>query len=115
MGLIRDTLLLRQYLRAKALSNLIDDLEEGDGKSKKGRKPKRVQREENTERHLGFWDFLDKQIQDEKKEEKEAPQSWKEMAKSVIPLILFIILMFIVLLLIDLYQRHVGSANPIFG
>ena len=115
MGLIKDTLLLRQYLRAKALSNLIDDLEEGDDKSKKGRKSKRVQKEVNTERHLGFWDFLDKQIQDEKKEEKEAPQSWKEMAKSVISLVLYIILMFIVLLLIDLYQRHVGSANPIFG
>lgn len=115
MGLIRDTLLLRQYLRAKALSNLIDELEEGDGKSKKDRKPKRVLKEENTERHLGFWDFLDKQIQDDKKEEKNNPQSWKDLVKVVIPLILFVIVIFIVLFLIDLYQRHVGSANPIFG
>ena len=64
---------------------------------------------------MTLWDFLDKQIQEEKKDEKENPQSWKEMVKSALPLILFIFFMLIILLLIDLYQRYVGSANPIFG
>ena len=109
MGLIRDTLLLRQYLRAKALSNLLGDLEEGDGKSKKDRKPKRVQKEENTERHLGFWDFLDKRIQEEKKEEQENPTSVKDVLKYIGILLLISLGAYLLLKLVDLFEHWWGT------
>ena len=69
MGFIRDTIFLRQYLKAKALSDLIDDIEEDREQPKKKRKSKRVQQDKNDKRHLGFWDFIDKQLQEQKQQE----------------------------------------------
>ena len=66
-------------------------------------------------KHLGFWDFIDKQIQDAKKDENDNPQSWKDVLKAIISFVLLFLFIVAIMVLIDLYQRHVGSANPIFG
>ena len=112
MGLIRDTLLLRQYLRAKSLSNLIDELEEGDDKPKKGRKSKRIQKEENAEHHLGFWDFLDKQIQEEKKEAADNPTSFKDLLKYMGLLLLFGFVLIFVGWLLGVFIQWLNSIAP---
>ena len=114
MGLLKDAYWLRMYLNAKAKSDLIDAIEGEHEATSKGRKKRssKVVSSNNTEsHHLGFWDFLDKQIHSE----EEKPQSWKEMLKAVALLILLLIIIVGILLLIDLYQRHVGSTDPIFG
>lgn len=105
MGLIRDTIFLRRYLRAKALSNFIDELDEGTDKPKKRRKAQRVQKEENSERHLGFWDFLDKQIQDEKKEAQENPQDWKDVLKYMGILLLMSLGFYLLSKLLGLFEH----------
>lgn len=83
MGLLRDAYWLRTYLNAKAKSDLIDALDDVcDTKKTKGReKCAKSAHAIDQKQHLGFWDFLDKQIQEEKKEERENPQSIKEILK----------------------------------
>lgn len=113
MGLLREYIWLRRYLRVKAESDLIDALENEGVASKSKKNSRRLQKdfEKSEAHHLGFWDFLDKQIQEEKKEANENPTSWKEVLKVIGGLLL---ISFVFLLLALLYQLAERWINGIF-
>jgi len=103
MGLLKDAYWLRMYLNAKAKSDLIDALEDEDTKKKE--KSSNVINSERPSQHLGFWDFLDKQIQDEKKEAKENPTSWKEVLKYMGILLLMSLGFYLLSKLLGLFEH----------
>ena len=78
MGLLRDYIWLRMI---KAESNLMDSLNDDEKKSKSKRRKSEGKADSSNGRHMGLWDFLYQEIQDEKKEEEENPQSFKDMVK----------------------------------
>ena len=108
MGLFRDSFWLRSYLNAKATSDLIDAIDSmDDTKKTRGRKKRssRTASKSRQEKHLGFWDFLDKQIQDEKKEAKENPTSWKEVLKYMGILLLISLGFYLLSKLLGLFEH----------
>lgn len=86
MGLLRDYIWLRTI---KAESDLIDSLNEKGKGSKSRRRRSKGQADSSNDRHMGFWDFLYQQIQDEKKEQEENPQSFKDIAKLCLQFLLW--------------------------
>ena len=112
MGLLKDAYWLRMYLNAKAKSNLIDAIEGENEVTSKGRKKRssKVVSSNNTEsHHLGFWDFLDKRIQEEKKEEQENPTSVKDVLKYIGILLLISLGAYLLLKLVDLFEHWWGT------
>lgn len=54
---------------------------------------------------MTLWDFLDKQIQDEKKEAKENPQDWKDVLKVMGLLLLFSFGFYLLSKLVALFEH----------
>ena len=62
---------------------------------------------------MGFFDFLSKELDADR--EKSKNFTWKEAFKVLGVFLLCELAIFGLLVLIDQYQRYVGSSNPIFG
>ena len=66
-----------------------------------------------TNRKMGFFDFLSRELDAD--HEKSKNFTWKEALKVFGVFILLELAIFGLLILIDQYQRYVGSSNPVFG
>ena len=64
---------------------------------------------QNEVHHLGFWDFLDKLIQEEKKEANEKPTSWKDVLIVVGGLLLISFCFLLLALLFQLAERWING------
>lgn len=62
---------------------------------------------------MGFFDFLSKELDADR--EKSKNFTWKEALKILVVFTLFELAILGLLILIDQYQRYVGSTDPVFG
>ena len=62
---------------------------------------------------MGFFDLLSRELDAERENSKNF--TWKEALKILGVLVLLELTIHGLLILIDQYQRYVGSSNPVFG
>ena len=103
MGLLRDFIWLRMI---KAESNFADSLNDYEKKLKSRCRKSEVKADSSN---MGLWDFLYQLIQDEKKEQEENPQSFKDIAKLCLQVLLWTLVGIVIVFICYWVITLVGS------